>query len=279
MGDGGVLMTKSFLTFPVQCFVPAGMLIVACLPSSASGDPIVLSNRSGANATVRVAEGSLVLAQSSFVAPPAPVSGPFTFSDTAIASGGGASSMVTADLATTFSAALFTARAEVSARVSQDGPADAAAHGSSNAVIDFSLSAPHTYRYTGRFLLETDGEDPAVALTLLAALDLVTGPVEHVRIFVNQFASSAGGVVGPPGVHFVEHAGVLGPGRYVLNAGLASIFSGTTSSFLNREDRLAFDTAFSLAPVSDPIPEPGTLALLATGLIGLAGRAWRCMTA
>jgi hypothetical protein len=265
-------MTTAIPTRSLRLLVTA-LITLACSASSVWADSIVLRNRSGAGGTVLISEAGEPITQAGFSSPPAPTTGVFTFGDTATASARGASSTFTADIATSISPSRFTAQGNLSAVASQGDLAVAGLNGFTASQIDFVLSEAHAFTYAGRFLLERDGSDREVTPLVFAGLASIVDGASF-QVFQDQLANFSGLLV-PLGTHVIEHAGVIGPGTYVLSPALASIFQTASATFPSTRGRLAFDVAFSLAPVPAPTPEPTTVALLGIGIACVMRREWR----
>jgi PEP-CTERM motif-containing protein len=253
----------------------SAVLVSMCLPAGAQAEPIVVANRSAASGFVSVFDPATatVIAETMFSSPvPASPTGIFAFADiaTLFTGPGPAGGNVIAGIATDISPTLFASSGFVDASAFQPTPpAGAAAVGTSASQIDFALTQPHAYAYRGEFSLALDGFFPELTSLLSTNLTMTGNPDS--TVFSTILASSSGFFV-PPGIHIVEHAGVLGPGNYVISSGLASIFAVTSPTADSLNGQLGFNATFSLTPVSDPIPEPATLVLLGTGVVCLAAR-------
>jgi hypothetical protein len=251
--------------------IGAALLVVWFSASSVWADSIVLRNRSGAGGNIVISNGVETFAQADFRSPPAPTAGDFTFGDMATASAGGASGTVAADIATSITPSRFLAHGNLSTVTSRRDPVLAGASGNSVSQIDFLLLEPHAFTYSGQFLIDREGSVPEVTPILFAGLNLISSPTSQPVIFFDTLANFSGLLV-PPGSHTIEHAGIIGPGSYVLSAALASVFQGTSTAFPSTRSQIAFDVAFTLDPVSAPTPEPTTVALLGIGIAGMIGR-------
>jgi hypothetical protein len=253
----------------------SAVLVSMCLSAGARAEPILLANRSAASGFVSVFDPATatVIAETMFSSPvPTSPTGIFAFSDiaTLFTGPGPAGGNVIAGIETDASPTLFVSAGFVDASAFQPTPqAGAAAIGTSASQIDFVLTQPHAYAYRSEFSLALGGFFPELTSLLSASLTMTGNPDS--TVFSTILASSSGFFV-PPGLHVVEHTGVVGPGNYVISSGLASIFAVTSPTVDSLNGQLGFNATFSLTPVSDPIPEPATLVLLGTGVICLAAR-------
>jgi PEP-CTERM motif-containing protein len=262
-------MTKEVLNLGTfRCSV-AAVLGWACMLTTAAADPIILGNRTAALGTATVDSGGVVT-RSSFESPAGPLTGFTIFGDVATASASGASSRVSAFLETSIGPSLRIRGDVRSTLSSPNTQTTALANVFSGGQVDFRLTEAHTFQMFASFLAETSGPSPA--LDMLLSASLFQRGVGF--LFEDTLTGGADSHVTASGDRTFERSGILGAGEYTFSA-VAPILSATTPDFLSRGDRLAFDTAFSLAVLGspEPVPEPGTLALLGAGLVALAGRA------
>lgn len=121
--------------------------------------------------------------------------------------------------------------------------------------VSFDLTSAHNYNLTGNLTANVDGGSALGVFQLLGPTPLGFAAVD--------FGSQA-----------LSGSGVLAPGSYQLTV-LALMYPGETievDSFMGGS--ATYDFNFRLEESTTPAPEPGTLALLAFGLmgLGLAGR-------
>lgn len=133
---------------------------------------------------------------------------------------------------------------------------------SSTFAIDFQLSAPYTYTFSGTF--ENTGDQTGGLLTSSAGqwqASLSAGSLS----FFNEFSRA-------PGVP--NMTGSLAPGIYhlLVDAGAFGFTSRDGASIAaNSGFRFAFDLAPAQVPTPSPTPEPASLVLLGTAAMGVFG--------
>lgn len=121
--------------------------------------------------------------------------------------------------------------------------------------VSFDLTSPHSYTLTGDLTANVDGGSALGVFELVGPTPLGFSAID----FASQVLSSSG---------------VLAPGSYQLTV-LALMYPGETiEEFSFMGGTATYDFNFLLQESTTPAPEPGTLALLAFGLmgLGLAGR-------
>jgi len=123
-------------------------------------------------------------------------------------------------------------------------------------IWEFLLDQPHTFIFSGTLASVTQPFAGAgLTASLQSGLDVGTGQVE---LFSTTRQTSGN----------VGESGNLAPGPYQfrLNAGAGteSIFDGSSAA------SAAFRFTFDVIPQHAPVPEPGSLTLLATGVLTLA---------
>ena len=136
----------------------------------------------------------------------------------------------------------------------------------SETLFGFSLSQPHVFTSSVELFIDND-----VCDTCFSSGDGGIGVgVSLFNAASKVFIDSVDPFLERSGVFAFHHKGGLDPGSYLLDAATSTIFSsdpGITSHAIIR-----FDVTLDLVPA--PTPEPATLILSATALLGLA--ALRC---
>lgn len=233
--------------------------------SGAWADPIVFQNTSHIFGHVTVVENGIpIIVGSSFdtslTGPAAPTTGSWNLTDSRDVSERGAGARIESSVEGTFAANRITGsgRVQGTASASAVGNVGGQSWGRSVVNVTFRLDQPEVFSYRANYFAETDGIFGAL-VGRLSPVDLASGselpPIisDLFQFFPNNLAEQT------------AHSGVLEPGFYRLILVSDPLFvTAPGSTFRN--------SGFDVSLEFEPVPEPGSLLLITTGLLGLAVR-------
>lgn len=224
-------------------------------PVTALADPIIVLQQRAATGTVNAGAGPVTSEQQNSDLVTA----------TQAQSTGTTSGVVQAILASSIAnpAHLF-GTGSVTATMTTTTPTFGFASGGSHFTIGFQLDSPHTFDFTGLFSSSGAMRVGGIGPQAFWEASLNDGTTNFMFAFGSGSAPSR-----PPDVTPLVAAGLLTPGTwyFVANARASATAAPGTSGVASG----AFSFTFDLAPAADPIPEPGSMMLLGTGLLGVIG--------
>jgi hypothetical protein len=149
--------------------------------------------------------------------------------------------------------------------VTPEFSASKSSHAVSVFAVTIELDSPHTFSFRGIFDSSGTSSHSGRSEGVWGAHVSPTygGPY----VFLHSFPTTPGIDSGPHRVVIAE-TGLLTPGLWSFLVGAAADVIYETGSA-----RAGFDFSFDLAPAASPVPEPGSIALLGSGLLILVRRA------
>lgn len=156
----------------------------------------------------------------------------------------------------------------INTAITTTSPLLSAALGGSFFTVGFVLDSPHLFDFVGVFSSSGDTGPPGIGAEAVWHAVLIDRSGTLVFDYGTGSSSAR-----PPDVTPLSAAGLLLPGEFYLTANVRAISRAAPGTSAAASG--AFTFTLDLTPSETPIPEPGSMWLLGTGLVVLARAARR----